>query len=165
MINNKMKNGRYDYKICFKGTLTDDKVINKEENHRITEDEKNMTTLLLQMDKIQLAKVDSGYITFMQNIMIHTLALTMDKYLTVSVFEQLGVATGEIDLRLRNEKVREIYEDQSDRRKINRIKKIKEMDVHEWIWYLLTLRTTAIWTATPEFNEESQTTVRREAKK
>jgi hypothetical protein len=39
------------------------------------------------------------------------------------------------------------------------------MDVHEWIWYLLTLRTTAIWTATPELNDESQMIVRREARK
>ena len=69
------------------------------------------------MNKFQLAKENSGFITFVQNLMFHTLALTRNKFLTASIFEQLGVATGEIDLRRRNEKILEIYEDQSDRRK------------------------------------------------
>jgi len=166
VINNKkMKNERSSYKICFKGTLTEDKVVNKEENYRLKENEIELTTLDLQMNKIQLAKENSGYITFLQNLMFHTLALTRNKHLTASIFEQLGVATGEIDLTRRNEKIIEIYEDQSDRRKKNLIKVIKNMEAHEWVWYLLTLHPTANFMVTQDYNEDAQTRVRREAKK
>ena len=54
MNNYTMKNGRLSHKICFKGTLPEDRVTNEECNHRITEDEIDMTTLSLQMSKTQL---------------------------------------------------------------------------------------------------------------
>jgi len=166
VINNqKMKNGRSGYQICYKGTLPEDYVRNKESDHRLTDDELNLTTLELQMSKMQLGKCEPEYIIFMQNLMFHTLALTLDNFLTASIFEQLGVATGEIDLKRRNDKIWEIYELMTDRKKINRIKKIEEMDVHEWVWYLLTLHSTAKYIITTEYNEDCQTRVRRESKK
>ena len=42
--------------------------------------------------------------------MFQTLALTVDVKLAVNIFIQLGVSTGEIDIAMSNEVIREVYD-------------------------------------------------------
>ena len=103
LLNNRtMRNGRDRFKICVKGYLYGDAVRDASYSHKISKDEEDVVSLEILMSKLQACKRDSEFIIFMQNVMFHTLALTVDTDIVIHIFIQLEVATGELDIAMLN---------------------------------------------------------------
>ena len=117
------------------------------------------------MSTLQLHKPENEFTTFMQNIMFYTLLFTVEKKLVLEIFIQLGVATGEMDISLLNEEIKELYRDSMQRKLVyNNIvcKEMENIEAYEWIEYLLSLDRP--WRSTMIYNEDKEAEIRRSMK-
>jgi hypothetical protein len=163
--NRKLRNGLSRFKICVKGYLNSSTVRDAKHNQKLDKDEAERVSLDILMSKLQICKRDSEYIIFMQNVMFQTLALTVDVNMAVNIFIQLGVATGELDMVLPNEVIREVYDLRFEKRmrifdERKKIKTIPNMKVFEWIELLLMIKG-APWGSSLNYNETEETEFRR----
>jgi len=125
--NRKMRSGRYKYKICVKGKLVGDNIIDADSNHRIKGNEVDMLTLGTLLNKRQLNKYESNfigseYILFLQNVILYTLTQTVNMQIILQIVVQLGVATGEVDMEFNDCKIKEIYDGRYEKRRSNKKK-------------------------------------------
>jgi hypothetical protein len=155
--------------VCIKGKLDGDVVTDEKLNNKINELDTELLTLDTVMSNQQLSKQeDKEYISFMQNIMQHTLALTVNQQLAVQVFIQLGVATGELDINLQDESVTYEYNWRWDKKfqvKDYKGMEIESIKIGDWIEYLISFQGSMSWAFEAKIGNEEQERIRREVKK